>query len=351
MRENNPEKEKNESQKLPIAMLAVAVFGLLLTIVIILSHRYEWIMSLCGGLQSGCADVDSTPFARVALPFLGEGRSIPVAVLGMVAYAFFIFLQVYFPRMIPPLASAMMGAEFYFLWVMKAVLGIFCVFCVIQFVTVAILFLLAMAWGWRRSDHLLPGGAWANLAVLALAFVIPTAPVLLKKSAPMMAQGGGVTFAGNPDAKIRIDIFSDFQCPYCKKIEPVIDSVLQKNPRVQVVFRDYIIPSHQLSPFAVSFANGVALTQGREAFLKIRKEMFENQETLRAFLETRQDMVKFTPELRDKIEKKVAADLKIAESLNISGTPTLVIYRNGQMAQIIQAQDAVYEKIERFIKP
>ena len=351
MRENSKNPEKTESQTLPLAILAVAVFGVLLTILITLSHRYEWIMNLCGGLQSGCADVESTPFARVGLGFLGTEKTLPVAYLGLLAYVFFIFLQVYWPRMTLPMASAMMGAEFYFLWVMAAILKIFCMFCIIQFVTVTILFLLTMAWGWGRKDHILPGGIGGNLAVVALAFLIPTAPIVMKKSAPVLAEGGGLTFAGNPDAKIRIDVYSDFECPWCKKIEPMMDTILEKNPHVQIVFRDYIIPSHRLSPYAVSFANGVAFTQGREAFLKIRKEMFEHQETLRAFLEERQDMVKFTPELRANIEKKVADDLKIAESLNVAGTPTLVIYRYGKMAQIVQAQDAVYEKIERFLKP
>ncbi|MDH5510077.1 MAG: thioredoxin domain-containing protein [Nitrospinota bacterium] len=343
------DKKAGASQTLPVAMLAVAVFGVLLTLTIELSYKYTWIMEICGGGQSGCADVASTPFARIPMPMMENGLS--VAYLGLLVYVSFIFCQVYFPRLTLPIASAMMGAEFYFLWVMASILGIFCMFCVIQFVTVSILFLLTMAWGWKRTDHILPGGKWANVAVVALAFVIPTAPVVLKKGSTSVMEGEYLTYAGDPASRIRVEIFSDFQCPYCQKIEPEVEKIMKLRPDVLVVFRDYIIPSHGLSPFAVSFANGVALTQGREAFIRIRREMFENQNRLRDYLEGHKDMVEFTPELRKRIEKKVEGDLKVAESLNIYSTPTLVVYRDGKMAQIIKAGDATYDKISRFIKP
>jgi len=343
------DKEAGAGQTLPIAMLAVAVFGVLLTLTTELSHQYPWIMEICGGSQSGCADVASTPFARI--PFPGMANGLSVAYLGLLAYVFFIFCQVYFPRLTLPMASAMMGAEFYFLWVMASILGIFCMFCLIQFVNVTILFLLTMAWGWKRTDHIFPGGKWANVAVVALAFAIPTAPVVLKKSATPVEEGEYLTYAGDPASRIRVEIFSDFQCPYCQKIEPEVDKIMKLRPDVLIVFRDYIIPSHGLSPFAVSFANGVAITHGREAFIRIRKEMFENQERLRDYLEAHKDMVEFTPELRKKIENKVERDLMVAESLNVYSTPTLVVYRDGKMAQIIKAGDATYEKVSRFIKP
>jgi len=348
MSENKKETQPGQSQALPIAMLAVAVFGVLLTITIELSHQYPWIMELCGGSSSGCADVASTPYSKV--PFEIKGRQISVAYLGLLAYVFFIFFQVYGPRLAAPMAAAMMGAEIYFLWIMHSVLGIFCMFCVIQFVTVTILFLLTMAWEFRQSGHFLPGGMWSNILVVALAFIIPATPVMMKTSAQPVVDGDFVTYVGDPKSNIRVDIYSDYQCPYCKKIEPLVETIIQKNPDALLVFRDYIIPSHPLSPYAVSFTNGVAFTQGREAFVKLRREMFEHQEKLKDFLESRQEMVKFTPELRAKIEKKVEGDLKIAQSLDIYSTPTIVIYRGGKMAQIIKTPET-YEKLAPFLKP
>ena len=339
--------ETDQSQTLPIAMLVVALLGVLLTITIELSHQYPWIMELCGGGQSGCADVASTPFAKIPIP--GTTKSMSVAYLGLLAYVFFVFFQVYFPRLTLPMVSAMMGAELYFMWVMASILGIFCMFCLIQFTLVVILFLLTMAWGWKRKDHILPGGVWGNVLVVALAFAIPMAPVMMKKAAPV-ATGEYLTYAGDPNSKVRVEIFSDFQCPYCKKVEPEVEKLMKNHPEILIVFRDYIIPSHGLSPYAVSFANGVALVHGREEFLRIRKEMFENQTKLRDYLEAHKDMVEFTPELRTKIEKKVDMDLKVAHGLNVYSTPTMVIYRDGKVAQVIQAGDVAYEKIARFIK-
>ena len=84
------EKSSQTSNKLlTVALYVTGVFGVGLTIVIELSHHYRWLMELCGGQSSGCADVTSTPFAMVF--------GISVAYLGLLSYVVFLFVLRYKP--------------------------------------------------------------------------------------------------------------------------------------------------------------------------------------------------------------------------------------------------------------
>ncbi len=53
----------------------------------------------------------------------------------------------------------------------------------------------------------------------------------------------GYAFKGNPDAKVTIENFSDFQCPYCAAfatgVEPRLEQDFVKTGRVKYVFRDF----------------------------------------------------------------------------------------------------------------
>lgn len=46
---------------------------------------------------------------------------------------------------------------------------------------------------------------------------------------------------GNPKGDITIVEFFDYQCPYCKKISPVLDQVLNEDKNVRLVLKDWPI--------------------------------------------------------------------------------------------------------------
>lgn len=45
--------------------------------------------------------------------------------------------------------------------------------------------------------------------------------------------------AGNPDGDITIVEYFDFQCPYCRKLEPELRQVVQDDGKVRLVFKDW----------------------------------------------------------------------------------------------------------------
>src|SRR5438270_645548 len=60
-----------------------------------------------------------------------------------------------------------------------------------------------------------------------------------------------ITRAGRPErgggakAPVTIIEFSDYQCPFCKRAESVVDEVVKTyGDKIRVVFRDYPLPMH-----------------------------------------------------------------------------------------------------------
>jgi len=319
------------------AIYAVAAFGVVLTALTELSHHYPLILELCGGDLSGCADVASTPFAKIF--------GVSVAYWGLLSYVAFIAFMLYKPSFTLPLVSAMLGAEIYFLWVMAAIIHIYCMFCLIQFAVVIVLFTLTLAWHMGRTE----GRLWSAPIVSILVFTALVAPVLFSASSGQLSAGEFVTYEGDLKSNIRVELYSDYQCSFCKRLEPEIDKLIKNHPDILLVFRDYVISSHKLSPVAVSYANGVAFTKGREEFLKTRAEIFKNQDHMYEYLEKHLDNIEFTDDLKNKVNSKVNADMKMAASLGIYSTPTMVIYRGNKMAQVIRGV-VKYEKFSRFFK-
>jgi protein-disulfide isomerase/uncharacterized membrane protein len=326
---------------LKIALYAVALFGVGLTIVTELSHYYPWILEACGGEASGCADVASTPFSRIF--------GVSVAYWGLVSYVAFIVALRYLPTMVLPMASFMMGAEFYFLWIMASVIKIYCLFCLIQFATATILFITAVGWAWRRAGGSSKGAFWAAPLIVIVSFTAFAAPVKFSGKKAELIQTEMLTYEGDPKSVLRVEIFSDYECGHCKKMEPEIEKLKAARPDILIVYRDYIIGSHKISPVAVSYANAIALTKGREAFLAARKSLFQNQDRLYDFLQLALPSVTFTEELKAMISAKVEADGSLASSLGVYQTPTVAIYRGSELVQKVSGHTSSSD-IERFLK-
>ena len=77
-----------------------------------------------------------------------------------------------------------------------------------------------------------------------------------------------------------IDIieFSDFECPYCQKAQPVIRELLAKyDGKVRLVWKDFPLPNHRHA-VAAAIAARCAGDQGR--FWEYHDVLFENQQAL-----------------------------------------------------------------------
>lgn len=319
----------------------VAGFGVVLTITTELSHYYPALLELCGGQTSGCADVTATPYAKMF--------GLSVAYWGLLSYVVFLFLLYYSPMWTLPLASAVMGAELYFLWIMHSVLQTYCRFCLVQFVTATVLFILSLIYHRKYGKFSLPGKLWSAPVVVLAVFAALVLPVKMGSKAVSFDADNLVTYEGNLKSPLRVEVFFDYECGACKKFGEELVKLREQEKDILIVYRNFIIGSHQISPVAVSYAEGISFTEGREAYVKAHDELFDNQERLYDYLQKHLDKVKFTDELKEKINAKVNADLKRAKELEIFSTPTLVISRDGKVIQVVRGITP-YETFAKFLK-
>jgi protein-disulfide isomerase len=143
-------------------------------------------------------------------------------------------------------------------------------------------------------------------------------------------------FKGGKDAKVVIQEFSDFQCPFCGRVEPTIKQITEMyGDKVKFVWRHKPLPMHPDAPLASEATIEAMKQKGSDGFWKMHDLLFQNQSTpeglkrpaLEKYAEQLGlDMAKFKSALDSNAHKAaVDADSKIADDAGISGTPAFVI--------------------------
>lgn len=146
----------------------------------------------------------------------------------------------------------------------------------------------------------------------------------------------GAPYLGNPDAPVTLVIFSDFQCPFCAKLVPVIEKVAQEYPeKVKIVFINFPLRSHRFATLA-ALSSLAAQKQGR--FWEFHDRLFSMQHELdqNKIVEIAQelglDMKRFTEDIGGESTKaQLASDISNGQKAGVRGTPTVFI--NGRPAE------------------
>jgi len=83
---------------------------------------------------------------------------------------------------------------------------------------------------------------------------------------------------GNAAAPITIVEFSDFQCPFCQRVNPTLAQVRQAyGDKVKIVFKDYPLPNHPQAPKA---AEAARCAGEQKKYWEMHDAMFANQRAL-----------------------------------------------------------------------
>ena len=138
---------------------------------------------------------------------------------------------------------------------------------------------------------------------------------------------------GNTSAPVTIVEFSDYQCPFCARVNPTLERIRQTyGDRVKIVFKDFPLPNHPQAPKA-SEAARCAGEQGK--YWEMHDAMFANQRALEvpALKQTARaiglDGASFDQCLDSgKWAAAVQAGMAQGEQMGVNSTPTL--YVNGR---------------------
>jgi protein-disulfide isomerase len=154
---------------------------------------------------------------------------------------------------------------------------------------------------------------------------------VLADAGPQIFDSPHQTVIGNPDAKITLVEFFDYNCPHCRNIVADIGRLMKTNPDFRVVLKDYPI----LTPESVDVARvAIALRSQFNADkfwqfhqnLMASRGLVDQARALSVAKDLGADMGQLNKDLKG---PEVPATLdevkKLADALNADGTPTFVI--------------------------
>ena len=135
---------------------------------------------------------------------------------------------------------------------------------------------------------------------------------------------------GNPDGDITIVEYYDYQCPYCKKIAPVLAQVVREDGKVRLVLKDWPVFG-DLSKYA---ARIVLATKYQNKFqvahdaLMTATEKLTDANVPTILTNAGIDMPKATADLaanKDSVDALMARNNAQAEAFGFQGTPSFII--------------------------
>jgi protein-disulfide isomerase len=135
---------------------------------------------------------------------------------------------------------------------------------------------------------------------------------------------------GNPDGDVTLVEFFDYNCPYCRRVAPVVAAAEAADPQLRIVYKEFPV----LGPDSV-FAARTALAAHRqglyfafhEALMQAGGRAGEDS-VLAAAEGVGLDVERLKSDMKDpEIQAAIDRNLALAEALRITGTPGFVVGR------------------------
>ncbi len=158
---------------------------------------------------------------------------------------------------------------------------------------------------------------------------------------------------GNPDAELVVVMFEDFQCPFCKRLQPGMKKAMEKyKDQVLFVYRDFPLASIHPDAQLAAEAGNCADAQGQ--FWEYHDLLFDNQDSMSrvnlstyaaaiGLNRTQFDRCLDSGEYTDEVDND-AADGRAA---GVYGTPTL--FFNGNRVPGVLTEDGFSQVIDLLL--
>ncbi len=181
----------------------------------------------------------------------------------------------------------------------------------------------------------------------------PAAPGEPDPGTVFKAEVGAAPVRGSKDAPVTIVMWSDYQCPFCSRVEPTITKIRDEyKDKVRIVWKDLPLPFHQ-NAMPAALAARAAGEQGK--FWEMHDKLFANQANL-----DRPSLEKYATELglnmgrfkaaldSEKFKKEIQADSDQGGKIGARGTPAFFV--NGKFLSGAQPFESFKAKIDAELK-
>ncbi len=184
--------------------------------------------------------------------------------------------------------------------------------------------------------------------ILCMAFLVPPVAVTQYLSAQSDELKPEQCLGGDLEAPIRLEVFSDFECPACREfyigtIQLVLNDYCSSD-KVCVIYHEFPLPSHKYSRQAAQYSQA-AQRLGRKQWLSVIHALYENQQQWNqsgsvedvAFKALGSDeYFKLRRQLLDpSIDTTIDSDVSLGKKREVTSTPTIFIYALGREQKVV----------------
>jgi len=170
----------------------------------------------------------------------------------------------------------------------------------------------------------------------------------------------GSTILGNPDAKITIVEFGDYQCTFCYKFHDEtmkkIDQAYIKTENVNFVYRDFPLNG----PQSILASEASYCAQKQNKFWEYHNTLYDNWGGENTGWITKNVLIGFANDIKldldsfsqclenSEFKQKVLDNEQFAREIGIDATPSFLIFNDSELYRIIGAQP--FEKFEQALQ-
>lgn len=334
-----------------VAMIGVSIY--------LTTHFYDTLYpTKLGGAGSLCNlsnffNCDAATYSKLA-----HVAGVPTSFFGIIMGLLFIFTSLMPSEAMEKTASALskynfIGCVALFLFSLGA-LGSLCPFCTVYYIFSTIAFVLLFKFGinsWVPDFKV--AGLWGGILLVGAFFFyqhtsekegmrsklnnsiveqFKKLPVLgdPAQESPFKIHMSTATFA---EAPIRISVFSDFECPFCKVVAEQMPELIRRYPsKINIQYFFYPLDakcnSNVKSRFHEHACDAAYLAACDEKkFLQVHDEIFANQEKLKAGVLA--DIAKSHGlegcRENEEVKNKVITAINGATQFNLKSTPTIIV--------------------------
>ena len=170
----------------------------------------------------------------------------------------------------------------------------------------------------------------------------------------------GTTILGDPDAKITIVEFGDYQCTFCYKFHDEtmkkIDQAYIKTENVNFVYRDFPLNG----PQSILASEASYCAQKQNKFWEYHNTLYDNWGGENTGWITKNVLIGFANDIKldldsfsqclenSEFKQKVLDNEQFAREIGIDATPSFLIFNDSELYRIIGAQP--FEKFEQALQ-
>lgn len=167
-----------------------------------------------------------------------------------------------------------------------------------------------------------------SLLLFCITFAYAAEPkAVLNELLTKTTQNTHANIIGNPTGDVTVLVFTDYNCPYCKEIDPLLSKLAKRDGKLRIVMIDYpvVTPESSLAARAAI----AATAQGKYQELHDALMAHTGNVDESAIFTIAKKLGLDLPQLKEKMaapatQQQVESNLALGNDLGIMGTPTII---------------------------